>query len=87
MDAGTLELVELDVDLHLETGCQHAHAPAGLCPTCSGEVTSIFLMVCEGPRLVCQNAHDWATDCIVRPFGFCGDCARPLSECWSVRPV
>ena len=82
MDAGTLELVDLESILDLALECRANHLdPEDL--LCTNIVTALTTS-CDGPRLSCaaHAAYYWAQ--IADALCECMSCDKPCSECWTV---
>ena len=87
MDAGTLELVELDHLLDHDCACEFRHSRmVDWCPDCTGTVVA-RAVACIGSRLVCQAVADFYAEVMTIPYATCQERHEPCSTHWKIFPA
>jgi hypothetical protein len=89
MDAGTLELVELEQHLVEDCRCESAHLTGG---SCTGDVVARVTSPYHHGALICSAAEAQARERIAGRLVWCSHCAdigadRIIADCWAVTPV
>lgn len=80
-DVAVLRALDFDAELPCES--EHTDYRNAECTKVGTEVAGF----CKLPvRIVCANHAKFVRWALVQG-GACGECGRPITDCWSIRPI